>query len=123
MGHRTLPDYTPRRNGIRLPPGLTADAFAAAIADIEGVIGKQNISVNDGPLRDDWYLEHPNTHDAMHLVDPEELVCSAVVYPGSVEEVQAVVRWANKHLVPIYPISLGRNFGYGGAAPHLPAAL
>ena len=45
----------------------------------------------------------------MTLLDEEELVASAVVYPGSVEEVQQVVRWANKHRVPIFPISMGRN--------------
>lgn len=29
------------------------------------------------------------------------------------------MRWANKHLIPIYPISMGRNLGYGGAAPRV----
>lgn len=45
----------------------------------------------------------------MTILDQEELVASAVVYPGSTEEVQKVVRWANEHLIPIYPISMGRN--------------
>lgn len=51
----------------------------------------------------------PNTHDMMTILDEEELVASALVYPGSTEEVQKVVRWANKFLVPIFPISMGRN--------------
>lgn len=51
----------------------------------------------------------PNTHDAFMILDGEETVSSASVYPGSVEEVQVVVKWANKHLIPIYPISMGRN--------------
>lgn len=45
----------------------------------------------------------------MTILDEEELVASALVYPGSTEEVQKVVRWANKHLIPIFPISMGRN--------------
>lgn len=45
----------------------------------------------------------------MTVLDEEEFVASAVVYPGSVEEVQAVVLWANKHLIPLFPISMGRN--------------
>lgn len=45
----------------------------------------------------------------MTIVDEEEFVASALVYPGSTEEVQEVVRWANKHLIPIFPISMGRN--------------
>lgn len=45
----------------------------------------------------------------MTILDEEELVASAVVYPGSTEEVQKVVLWANKYLIPIFPISMGRN--------------
>lgn len=30
-----------------------------------------------------------------------------------------MVRWANKYLIPIHPISVGRNLGYGGAAPRV----
>lgn len=46
-----------------------------------------------------------------------------MVYPSTTEEVQAVVRWANKHVIPIYPISMGRNIGYGGAAPRVPGSV
>lgn len=45
----------------------------------------------------------------MTILDEEELVASALVYPGSTDEVQKVVRWANKYLIPIFPISMGRN--------------
>jgi FAD/FMN-containing dehydrogenase len=76
----------------------------------------------------------------MTILDEEEFVASAIVYPGSTEEVQQVVQWANKHRIPIFPISMGRNcttlsshfhtktpqpitdtctVGYGGAAPRV----
>lgn len=45
----------------------------------------------------------------MAILDEEEFVASAVVYPGSTEDVQQVVLWANKYSVPIFPISRGRN--------------
>jgi FAD/FMN-containing dehydrogenase len=61
-----------------------------------------------------------NTHDAFHIADQGELVCSAVVYPYTTAEVQSIARWANKHKIPIYPISMGRIVGYGGAAPLVP---
>lgn len=51
----------------------------------------------------------PNTHDGMAVTDEEELVASAVAYPGSTEEVQKIVHWANKYLIPLHPISMGRN--------------
>lgn len=54
-------------------------------------------------------LADPNTHDAFNLLDPEDTVASAVAYPGDTSEVQKIVLWANKHSIPIYPISIGRN--------------
>jgi len=45
----------------------------------------------------------------MTILDEEELVASAVVYPSTTEEVQQIVLWANKYRVPIFPISMGRN--------------
>ncbi|KAL1982634.1 hypothetical protein VTN96DRAFT_1069 [Rasamsonia emersonii] len=71
----------------------------------------------------DGIWKHPNTHDAMHILDEEELVASAVVYPGSTEEVQKIVLWANKYRIPIFPISIGRNLGYGDAAPRVPGSV
>src|SRR5688572_24980395 len=41
----------------------------------------------------------------------------AAVRPGSVEDVQGVVRLAGAHQIPIYPISTGHNWGYGSAQP------
>lgn len=45
----------------------------------------------------------------MTILDEEEFVASAIVYPGSTEEVQQVVQWANRHRIPVFPISMGRN--------------
>ncbi len=39
----------------------------------------------------------------------------AVVYPGSQEELVALVRLAGAHGVALYPVSTGRNWGYGDA--------
>ncbi len=44
---------------------------------------------------------------------PWQSMCSAVVFPGSTEEVAAVLRIANEHRVPVWPSSGGRNWGYG----------
>jgi 4-cresol dehydrogenase (hydroxylating) flavoprotein subunit len=48
---------------------------------------------------------------------------SAVVLPGSVEDVQAVVRLANEHGAPLWTISHGRNLAYGGPAPCVPGSV
>ena len=107
-----------------LPQGTSRLAFNTAIAALASQLGSENVVVNDQPPKDEergWYMEHPNTHDMMS-VSPEtrdEFVASAVVYPGSTAEVQMIVLWANKYLIPIFPISMGRNLGYGGAAPRV----
>jgi 4-cresol dehydrogenase (hydroxylating) len=42
---------------------------------------------------------------------------TAVVAPGNRQEVQECVRIANSHQVPIYPVSTGKNWGYGSRVP------
>ncbi len=44
---------------------------------------------------------------------PYRQVPDCVVYPRSVEEVQKVVLLANELRVPIWPVSTGKNWGYG----------
>lgn len=107
----------PRRTAV--PPGVSDIAFRKAIDTLRHTLGLENVELVDGALKDGWYMEHTNTHDMMSVLDEEAFVASAVVYPGSVPEVQKVVRWANEHLIPIWPISMGRNLGYGGAAPRV----
>ncbi|RYP46676.1 hypothetical protein DL768_007148 [Monosporascus sp. mg162] len=115
---RTKPHSSGKRLSV-IPPGVEEPVFLGALEELRKQLGADNVERNDKPLRDGWYMEHPNTHDMMAIVDDEELVPSAIVYPGSTEEVQQVVLWANKHKIPIFPISMGRNFGYGGAAPRV----
>ncbi|KAJ9149489.1 putative Alpha methylacyl-CoA racemase [Pleurostoma richardsiae] len=93
-------DIVPRSSDIELPvipKGYPRARFNTAIDEIGSMID-------------------PNTHDAFHLIGQEELVSSAVLYPRSTEEVVLIVKWANRFEMPIYPISMGRNLGYGGAA-------
>lgn len=45
------------------------------------------------------------------------------VQPGNVEELQAVLRIANEHHLPVWTGSQGRNNGYGGSAPRVPGSI
>ncbi|RAO74057.1 uncharacterized protein BHQ10_010069 [Talaromyces amestolkiae] len=108
-----------RKRGVAIPAGVEKNTYMKAIDELSEQLGKENVELNDQPLKDGWYMEHPNTHDAMHVLDEEEFIASAVVYPGSTEEVQKIVLWANNYKIPIFPISIGRNLGYGGAAPRV----
>ena len=41
----------------------------------------------------------------------------AIIRPGNREEVRACVRVANEQRIPIYPVSTGKNWGYGSRVP------
>jgi 4-cresol dehydrogenase (hydroxylating) len=49
--------------------------------------------------------------------DEEKHRPSGAIAPANAEEVRALVRIANQYKVPLWPISRGKNFGYGGSAP------
>jgi len=49
--------------------------------------------------------------------EPQAHAPSGAIAPQSVEEVQALLRLANRTGTPLWPISRGKNLGYGGSAP------
>jgi 4-cresol dehydrogenase (hydroxylating) len=99
---------------LRLPPGLSSTAFERALGAFANVVGDEWVLATD--LDRDAYVDHYAVDEARHAA-------SAAVAPFTVEEVQAIVRVANEHKVPLWPISRGKNFGYGGAAPLLPGSV
>lgn len=57
---RTLPDSVPRQHEVpRLPPNTSRAKFNAAMADLKDSLGDDNVEINDKPLVDGWYMEHP----------------------------------------------------------------
>jgi 4-cresol dehydrogenase (hydroxylating) len=94
-----------------LPPNVTSDAFAAALGAFEKVVGKDWVFSRDEDIalyRDAY---------SPFWGEKEERVASAAVAPESAEQVQAIVKVANQYHIPLYPISTGKNLGYGGSAP------
>jgi 4-cresol dehydrogenase (hydroxylating) len=59
---------------------------------------------------------HPSTANVSGHAHP----LAGVHYPESVEQVQALVLQARRERTPLYPVSTGLNFGYGGRSPALP---
>jgi len=99
----------------RLPPGVSEQDFSNAIAAFREIVGAENVLIEPDELeryRDPYPVYGPTAHQA-----------SAAVAPGSVEEVQAIVRIANENRLPLSPISTGKNLGYGGGAPRLSGAV
>ncbi|HME37412.1 MAG TPA: FAD-binding oxidoreductase [Steroidobacteraceae bacterium] len=96
---------------MRVPPGISQGEFAKAVAEFEKVVGRQWVFTRDEDL--DLYRDAYSPF----LNEPEERIASAALAPAATEEVQQIVRIANRYRVPLYAISTGKNLGYGGSAP------
>ena len=98
---------------IKLPPGMSAATFATAIGEMQAAVGAEWVFTSEDDLetyRDAYSIRWGND---------DEYLASAAVAPDTVEQVQAIVRIANEHKIPLYPISTGKNLGYGGSAPNV----
>jgi len=99
---------------LPLAPGVTAATMTATLADFTSIVGQQ------------WVLSDREDRDAyldLFALDTRRNLPAAAVAPASVEEVREIVRAANRHKVPLWPISRGKNYGYGGAAPRLTGSV
>jgi FAD/FMN-containing dehydrogenase len=85
-----------------LPPGVSAENFAAALKEFEATVGKEWVLTSDEDI-------HPYRDHFSYIKDqPNELIPSAAVGPDSTEQVQAIVRTANKYKIPLYAFSTAR---------------
>ncbi len=96
---------------MRTVPGVSPSDFAKAIRQFEQAVGADWVYTRDEDV--DLYRDAFSPF----LGEPEERMASAAVAPSEVEQVQQIVRIANQFKIPLYPISTGRNLGYGGSAP------
>jgi 4-cresol dehydrogenase (hydroxylating) len=98
-------------------PAPSEAALSAAIARFSAELGAAHVAVAGDRLEASL---DPNSFDGQG----SGAHCpSAVVSPGSVEEVRAVLRIANETRVPLWVVSAGRNCGYGGAAPRVSGSV
>jgi len=100
-----------------LPPGLNQQQFDSALGRLRQVVGNDWVFSSDEDLvaYQDFWSPAPSPD--------QKLVPSAAVAPQEVEQVQAIVRFANEFGIPLYPISTGKNFGYGGPAPNVSGSI
>lgn len=108
-----------------LPPGVTPTHFAKFLQRCRAICGPDNVKVVEAEeqLVDGSYYEPNMTHDMHHIVDKNYFVCSATISPRAVPEVQEMMRLCNEFEIPVWPVSIGRNTGYGGAAPRVPGSI
>jgi len=91
------------------PPGIAPAAFAAALAEFREAVGSQWVFASEADRAS--YL------DPFAIGDQQAHAASAAVAPANTDELSRVLAAANRHGVPMWPISMGKNFAYGTAAP------
>lgn len=91
---------------------LLAERFERALCDIERAVGAPHV------VRDPGGVERQSRDIIPRAYQPV-----AFVYPGTTEEVVALVGIANRYRLPLWPVSKGKNWGYGAATPAEDGAL
>jgi 4-cresol dehydrogenase (hydroxylating) len=97
-----------------LPPGFTAARLAEAHKALETALGADKVFFTE--------LDRTSYQDKFAVDDSRHHPIGAIA-PETVEEVQAAIRVANQYKLPIWPISRGKNLGYGGSAPLLAGSV
>jgi 4-cresol dehydrogenase (hydroxylating) flavoprotein subunit len=87
----------------------------SAIDELTSVLGSEAVITDEAQLRE-W-------RDPFAYESWDEYTASTVVMPETVEQVQEVVRIANRHRVPLWTHGTGRNNGYGGPAPRVKGSV
>lgn len=98
-----------------LPNGVSEKDMERAMEEFRGIVGAENVVSAKERIAPYTKIMIPEK-DALHMP-------AGIVMPKTVEEVQAIVGVCNKYRVSVWPISTGRNFGYGSAAPARPGTL
>ncbi len=97
-------------------PEIDQAALAQALRAFASVVGAGNVFSEEQDRVE--YSDHFAPEEQAEAHQP-----SAAVAPETAEEVRAIVRIANQYKIPLWPISRGKNFGYGGAAPVLKGSV
>ena len=102
---------------MAIPPGVSGRDWQTALQQFTQAVGATWVFTSD----DDIALYR----DAYSPLwgEPEERLVSAAVAPDTAEQVSQIVRTANRFRIPLYPISTGKNLGYGGSAPNLSGSV
>ncbi|KUI60993.1 Vanillyl-alcohol oxidase [Cytospora mali] len=110
-----------------LPPGIDQRQFDAFLSRVKLIVGTENVTIvtgdDDHPGAEHSYLDPSKSQDMFHVFDKDYFIASVVVAPRKVPEVQAIMKLCNEYKIPVWPFSIGRNVGYGGAAPRVPGSV
>jgi 4-cresol dehydrogenase (hydroxylating) len=98
------------------PPNFSETRFRQALGEMASIVGRAHVIDSDSELTEyaDPFAPGPQE---------QRFIASAVVLPASVDEIREILRVARAYGLPLWPVSTGRNFAYGGAAPRLSGSV
>lgn len=99
----------------KLPPHVSRVDFDTAITQYRALLGDENVLVDPKVLVGYAKIMEPDD-DARHAP-------LGALTPRSVEDIQGILKICNQFKLPVWPISTGKNLGYGSAAPATPGQL
>jgi 4-cresol dehydrogenase (hydroxylating) len=85
---------------------VSTQSLAEALSRWRQVVGHEHVCADEDVVR-----------AASTATFPTRSIVQAILRPGTREEVQSCVAIANQTGVQLYPVSTGRNWGYGSRAP------
>jgi 4-cresol dehydrogenase (hydroxylating) len=92
-----------------LPPGLTAATFAEALDRFRAAIGPEFVFTSEADRAS--YLDPFD-------IEPQDVHApAAAIAPGDVDGLRKILAVAERYRVALWPVSMGKNFAYGTAAP------
>ena len=95
-----------------LPPGVSEAELSRALDAFAAALGAERVLTSEARTCTSSATRSPSRPGTTTRPPPWSM-------PETVEEVQAVVRIANEHRVPLWTHGTGRNNGYGGPAPRV----
>ncbi|KAF9886736.1 hypothetical protein FE257_011113 [Aspergillus nanangensis] len=100
-----------------LPPGMDMKTWPTVVALFQEILGDDGVLVgHQHRIRYcDPYAESPD--------EQEKRGSSAALLPATVEQIQAVLKLCNRHGIPIWTVSRGKNLGYGGPAARVKGSV
>lgn len=98
----------------RSSPTNSADRLNAARRSFAAIVGAQHLFFD---------AEDQESYADAFAVDDSRHRPAGAIAPETAEQIQAIVRVAAEHRIPLWPISRGKNLGYGGSAPVLEGSV
>ena len=98
-----------------LSKGVTPASFSRAVGELRAIVGAEWVFADTESVLPYTIANDP---DPGHLHEP-----IGAVAPASTEEVQQIIKVANKYKLPVWPVSTGKNIGYGTTLTATPGQM